>query len=549
MPKPDTLSIVPLGGLGEVGMNSLCIEYGDSRIVVDTGLTFPDDQLGAELIHPDFAYLGECPLAHQAVVLTHGHEDHVGALPFLLREHELPVHGTPYALAMAGERLAEHLPGLEPNLTPTRPGETFSVGSLRITPFRVSHSIPDCTGLVVDTPIGTLVHTADFRIDDAPPDGERLDQDAMAAVGECGVRVLLSDSTNVEREAIDGGERSVSACLTRHVEHARARVVVSMFASNVYRLQALVDAARATDRKLVLLGRSLQTHARVATCLGHLDGLDGVRIAPDDAGELPRNQVLIAATGSQGETRAALQRLANGNHPALRLEAGDEVLHSARIIPGKERTVYGLFDRLARMGVHVRHRLDDPGIHVSGHAPRADQRRMLELTRPQTFVPIHGSRHHLVRHGELARGMGIADVHIIENGTRLVLTETDSRVEDGIKAGRVHLQCGQPVDDIVLRDRAVLAGVGICVISVTVDGRGRRVTPVRAFTRGVFREDDEGELLDDIEEEVEEALAGLDEGANEEEIMDAACRPVRRLLKRTLGFRPPVHCIVTRTGS
>lgn len=537
---------MPLGGLGEVGMNCLCFEYGDSRLVVDTGLTFPDDHLGAELIHPDFRYLSDAPKAHEAIVLTHGHEDHVGALPFLLHERPLPVFGTPYALAVARARLDEYGPNERPSMTESAPGRAFQVGDFDVTPFRVSHSIPDCTGLIIRTPVGTIVHTADFRIDRDPPDGQVLDEDALAAIGDEGVRVLLSDSTNVERERIDSGERQVGATLAHHVSEATGRVVVTMFASNIYRVQALVDAAARSGRKLALVGRSIQSHARIAETLGHLRGLDAVRISPDDASLLPRSQVLIAATGSQGEVRAALQRLADGTHPALRLEPGDEVIHSARIIPGKERTVYGMFDQLARAGIRVRHRLDDPDIHVSGHAPRADQRRMLELTRPRTFVPIHGTRHHLVRHGELAAEMGVSDIHIIENGSRLWLDSERAEVQDGVPTGRVHLQCGQPLDDIVLKDRGVLAEVGMCLIVLTFDERGRRVAPARVFTRGVFREDDESELLDELEEAAEAALEKLPLDAPDGDVMDATCRPVRRILKQALGFRPPVYCIVTR---
>lgn len=537
---------MPLGGLGEVGMNCLCFEYEGSRIVVDTGLTFPDDKPGAEIAHPNFGYLQSQPMEHEAVVLTHGHEDHVGALPFLLRDRPLPVHGTPYALAVAGNRLAEHGPELKPEMTPTEPGKAFRVGALEIEPFRVAHSIPDCTGLIIRSPVGTVVHTADFRIDRDPPDGAVLDETAMAAIGDAGVRVLLSDSTNIERPRVDGGEKRVAQALAGHVMRAPGRLVVTMFSSNLYRLQGLVDAARASGRKLVLLGRSLQSHASIGEELGHLKGLDSVRIDPSDAAELPPAQVLVAATGSQGEVRAALRRLAAGTHPALRLDPGDEVIHSARIIPGKERTVYELFDHFARAGIRLRHRLDDANIHVSGHASREDLQRMLELTRPQTFVPIHGSRHHLQRHGELATSMGFDDVHIIENGTRLMVGERDVEVETDVEVGRVFRQAGLRVDDVALKDREVLSEVGMCLLSLTLDQRGRLAAPARVFTRGLFREDAEPDLLDDLEEAAEDALAKLKPSASDGEIMDATSRPLRRLLKRALRFRPPVYCLVTR---
>lgn len=538
--------ILPLGGLGEIGMNCLCIEHGDTRLIIDTGLTFPDHNLGTEIIHPEFSYVWDNPRAHQAVILTHGHEDHVGSLPHLLAELDVPVYGTPYALATAKERLGETPPPTAPEMIATRPGQRFTVGDFEIEPFRVAHSIPDCTGLIIRSGAGTIVHTADFRIDRNPPDGEVLDEEAMARVGDEGVRLLLSDSTNVERESIDGGEARVGARLQHHVAEAKGRVVVSMFSSNIYRLQALVDAARTTGRKLALLGRSIETHARVASELGALRGLEAVQVDRKVVAELPPNQVLIAATGSQGELRAALQRLARGTHHSLSLGPGDLVIHSARIIPGKEREVYATFDELARRGIRLLHRNDDPDIHVSGHAPREDQRRMLELTRPRAFVPVHGTLHHMTRHMELARAMGVEEHAILENGTRLRVSDDGFTTAGTEVTGLVHMQAGQAVDDIVLRDRGLLAAVGICVIALTVDAEGLPVAEPHVITRGVLCEDDEPDLIAELREAAEDGVRKLKTGAPDEALMQAACRPVRRILRNALGFKPPVHCLLTR---
>lgn len=540
------LEILPLGGLGQIGMNCLCVEYGDSRLIIDTGLTFPDHALGSEIIHPDFAYLRDNDCEHEAIVLTHGHEDHVGALPFLLADIDAPVYGPGYALAMAKERLGEYPPKTPPSLTTTLPGQRFSVGEFEVEPFRVSHSIPDCTGLIIRCGGGTIVHTGDFRIDRDPPDGEALDEEALAQVGQEGVRLLLSDSTNIEREEVLGSERAVARQLGLRIAEAEGRVVVSMFASNIYRMQALVDAAAQTGRKLALIGRSIETHSRVASELGHLRGLDAVQIDRKAIADLPRHQVLVGATGSQGEMRAALQRIARGTHPSLSLSRGDLVIHSARIIPGKEREVYSTFDALARAGVKVIHKGDDPAIHVSGHAPRCDQRRMIELTRPRGFCPVHGTRHHMERHAALAREMGVEDVAIVDNGNRLTVGSKQLEIGVSEAAGQIHLQAGQEIDGIVLRDRRVLAEAGICLITVTLKSDGTVLARPKVLTRGVMREDDESDLLNELIEIVENSLTELRSETKDSVVVQAVCRPVRKRLRNEFGFKPPVHCLLTR---
>lgn len=540
------LDIVPLGGLGEVGMNCLCVEYEDTRLIIDAGLTFPDQPFGSDIIHPDFSYLQANPRPVQAIVLTHGHEDHVGALPFLLRTVTAPVYGPPYALAMARERLNEFPAPTPPDLNNTQPGQVLQVGPLQVEPFRVAHSIPDCTGLIIRTPVGTIVHTGDFRIDRHPPDGEKLDEAALAHVGDQGVRLLLSDSTNVEREEINGSEARVAERLLHHAGNAPGRVVVSMFASNIYRLQALVHTAATLDRKLLLMGRSIQTHARIARALGLVKRLDGLRISADEARRLPPERLLVGATGSQGELRAALQRLARGTHPALALAKGDMVIHSARVIPGKERIVYRTFDELCRRGVQVIHRGDDPELHVSGHAPRADQRRMLELTRPQAFVPVHGTLHHLTRHAELGREAGVPEILVIENGQRLQLTAAQAAVVGNEDTGRVHRQGGHPLHPGVLRDRAHMAETGLCVISLVLDAHNRVCTEPRILTRGVCWEDDARPLLQELTDAARHTLTRLDPAASDADITRAVCQQLRSRLQEAIGFSPAVHCLLQR---
>lgn len=529
-------------------MNCLCLECEGFRLIVDCGLTFPDLPFGTEIIHPDFDYLRQNPIGEQVVVLTHGHEDHIGALPYLLRmaARPMPIYGPSYALAMVRERLAEFPGEPAPAMHVIRPGERIRLGPLEVEPYRVAHSIPDSTGLIIHTPAGIVVHTGDYRIDRVPPDGEALDEEAMARLGDLGVRLLLSDSTNVEREEISGSEVRVAERLLHYTLRSQGRVVVTMFASNVYRLQALVAAAHASQRRLFLMGRSMRTHARVAQSLGLLPALTAVQIGSDEARRTAPSKLLVGATGSQGELRAALQRLARGIHPTLSLQPGDRVIHSARTIPGKERVVYATFDELARSGVDVIHRGDDPDLHVSGHASRSDQRRMLELLRPQAFVPVHGTRHHLARHAALAHEMGVQQITVIENGARLRVTSETMSVAGAEPVGRVHFQAGRPVDDIVLRDRALMAELGLCLITLVLDEVNQPKCPPRVFTRGILHEDECKVLLEELVRLTRATLAQLPALAEEMEIVRACCQAVRRALHAQLGFRPPVHCIVHR---
>ena len=531
------MRLLPLGGLGEVGMNCLAIEQRGEAILVDCGVTFDDRGLGIDVVHPDFGPLDELAPRLAGVVVTHGHEDHIGALPYLLKRHDVPVWGPPYALGLVRERLGEHEVLEHARLIPTRPREPFTVGSFRIEPIRVTHSIADATALAIGTDEGIVVHTGDFKFDPAPPDGEQFDEARLRELGDGGVSLLLSDSTNVDAEGPTGGEAGVGETLERLVTEAKGAVVVAMFASNVHRLRLLGEIARRAGRHLVLLGRGVGTHARVARSTGYLPWPDDL-VRPDTlARELPRSKVLAIATGSQGEERAALARLARGEHPMFEVAPGDTVILSARAIPGNEPEVHAILGMLIRRGCQVKTRLTDRGVHVSGHAHRPEQRRMIELVRPRAFVPVHGTIHHLTRHAELARETGVEEVAVIENGRVLELSGGKLTLGRALPAGRVHVWNGREVPASVIRERTVLAEDGAAFCTVVVDAAGTAVD-VQLSTRGVLDETANARELDEVRAAVRRAIAEVELPATDETMAEHARWAVRRTFQKTRGRKP-----------
>jgi ribonuclease J len=534
--------------LGEVGMNCLALELDESIIVIDCGVTFPDDEPGVDIIHPDFTYLIQNRERVRGIVLTHGHEDHIGALPYLLNHVRTKVYGPEYALALVRERLSEFSFDAPPQIEPMYVHKPLSLGPFEVEAYRVTHSIPDSTGLVIRTRLGTVVHSGDFKIDLNPPDGQHFDTEFLQKLGDDGVRLLMSDSTNVDVEGSSGPESDVATALQRQLTEAPQRIIVSMFGSNVHRLGAMLAAAHKAGKLVLLLGRSLQTHARVAERLGLLPKPLPTYIAPDAAQGIPRNHLVVIASGSQAEPQAALARLALGKHHHLQLEADDTVVLSSRVIPGRERAIHNLVDNLERRGVRVVQRYDDPKLHVSGHACRAEQRKLIELLRPRIFVPVHGTYHHLKRHAALAREEGVPEVHVIENGASLELHETSALPGEPVTKGRIHVQAGTELPDVVLRDRMLMAEVGIVVISLGVDERGALQLPPHVLTRGVVWEDQARDLLAEIRSRIEDALQVMDLPRQDDALRDAACRAARRYLREEIGFRPLTHCIVTRSA-
>ena len=526
-------------------MNCLAIETEGTIIVVDCGLTFPDQRNGVSVIHADFEWLLDNGGQVRAVVLTHGHEDHIGALPFLLRDLDVPVYGPPYTLELLRDRLEEH--GLEAQeLHRTEPGKVFEVGPFSIEPIRVTHSIADATALLLQTPAGTIVHTGDFKIEDGPTDGEAFDAARFREAGDRGVALLLSDSTNVTVPGWTGSERSVWDTLEELVRAHPGRVAVAVFASNVHRLRSLFAIARTTGRRLCLLGRSIHRHVAAATATGYLETVQDILVEPERARSVPREQLLVVCTGTQGEPRAALTRLAEGRHRDLRLEPGDLAVLSSRLIPGNDQAVYDLINLLERAGVEVRYRGSDPGVHVSGHAHREEQRTMLQLVRPRAFLPVHGTVFHLNRHAALAAEQGVQEIVVAENGAVVELTPDGLGIVGEVATGRVHLDnLGDEIDDKVLKDRAMMGELGFALVVVELDSEDRVLGLPEIVTRGVLCEETSEELLEAASRYVKKALERRRKGNRKSTpISEEAGLALRRFFRRELGRKPVCQGLV-----
>jgi ribonuclease J len=545
-----SVRIIPLGGLGEIGMNCLALEQRGQVVLVDCGVTFDDRGLGVDVVHPDFSALDAWRDRISGVFLTHGHEDHIGALPYLLARFDVPVWGPPYALGLVRERLAEHEVLEHARLIPAAPRTRYEVGPFAIEPIRVTHSIADATALAITTEAGTIIHSGDFKFDESPTDGEAFDVARLEELGRQGVALLLSDSTNVFSEGSAGSELGVGDVLEPIVAQAGGAVIVAIFASNVHRLRILGDIARRTQRKIVLFGRSVGTHTRVAHHTGYLDWPSDLVWPADRARELPRRSILGIATGTQGEAAAALARLSRGEHPALDVGEGDTVVLSSRIIPGREPEVFQIFGALVRRGVALRTWATDRGVHVSGHACRAEQRRMIELVRPRAFVPVHGTMHHLVQHSELARDLGVASVCVLENGDVAEMRDGTVEKVDRLVVARVHTFAARSIPSEVLRERELLAQGGVVACLVELD-RGPRARAVWLSTRGVIDEDADAQVLEAARRDVTQAIAELpgvpppDDAA----LAETARLAVRRAFARVVGYKPMTIVHLSRGAS
>lgn len=538
----DELRLVPLGGLGEIGMNCLALEQGEDIVVVDCGVTFPTTENGSDIVHPRLDYLFERRDKVRGIVITHGHEDHIGAIPYLLDEIDVPVWAPAHAMGLIRLRLQEWQFDLSAlRLRITSIGERFSVGSFDIEPIRVTHSIADATALAIRTVAGTIVHTGDFKLDDHPADGEITDEARLSELGDEGVRLLLSDSTNVDARGTSASERDVGDELDSIVSSAPARVVVGIFASNIQRLVHLGDIAMKTGRKIVLLGRSVLNHVRVATSVGRLHWPSDLVVAPDIGVTMPRRRVLVIASGTQAEGPAALARLATGEHPRFKLDEGDRVVFSSRTIPGNDRPVYDLYGQFLRRGIEVMSRVTHPRVHASGHAHRDEQLRMIQLVRPRSFLPVHGTRHHLHRHAELARDAGVEDVLIAENGEVVTISPSASLAKAGrVPSGRVFTLDGSPIADEVLRERAHIARRGVLSVAIALNDRGGLASRPALACSGVVGPLDR-DVLVRAERAVEHAVdLALKDRRGPDEIVDAARLAARRAVDSHTGQKPYV---------
>jgi ribonuclease J len=540
------IRLIPLGGLGEIGLNMMLIESGDDLVAVDCGLMFPDDELlGVDYVIPDFTYALARREGFRAVVLTHGHEDHIGALPYLLRQVHVPVYGTPLTLALVSDKLREHglLEGAD--LRPMRARQRFEVGPFGVEPIRVTHSIVDGMGLAIDTPIGTLVLTGDFKLDPSPLDGQPSDYRRFAELGEQGVLVLCSDSTNVDRPGHTRSEIEVGAALAKRFAVATGRIILATFASHIHRIQQVLTLAARFGRTVALLGRSMDRNVAMAAELGYLTVPDGLIQPLEDVVGLPPARQLILSTGSQGEPHSALALMAAGEHKYVQVLRGDLVVLSARVIPGHERTIGRVINALYRRGAEVLYD-DNAFVHVSGHASQEDLKLMLNLTRPRYFIPVHGEYRHLLGHARLAASVGLpADrIFLIEDGAGLEVTKTAARVVDGFPAGRV-LVDGKGIGDVgavVLRDREILADDGVIAVSLAVDAKGALVTGPEIASRGVFHVRENEALLEELRAAVVAALAerAPDEPWDREAMGSRIRTTVRQLVNQRLQRKPVV---------
>jgi len=545
---PELVRFVPLGGLGEIGMNCFALEQDDGILVVDVGAGFPDDDVGVDVHHPAFEWLIDRQSRISGIFITHGHEDHIGALPYLLRALDVvpPIYGPAHACALMRQRLGEHQIE-DDSLVEVEIGQRYQVGPFTVEPVPVAHSIIDATALCIDTRGGRILHTGDFDIDHAQPAGHVTDGARFAELGQQGVRLLLSDSTNVDTEKRAGSEEDVAVALRRIVQGASERVIIGLFSSNVHRLKVLGEIAQESGRKLCLLGRSLNRQLEAAERIGRLKYPSNLLCSPEQLAALPRQEVLILAGGSQGEAASALRRLSLETHQNLRLESGDVVVLSSRVIPGNEKEVSVMMNDLLRLGVDVKSRLTDPDVHTSGHAARQEQRQMLDWIRPESFVPVHGTLHHLRRHEALAQSRGVSDTLVVENGTPVVIEkDRPLRTDTPVPSGVVRIAFGgEELDAATRKRRFDLARGGVAVVALGLDARHRVVFGPTFSTYGVPTVDrDEGaeravarEVRDVVEREAGRRGLPLEE---------AIRRAVRRTILDWTGARPVVEVHLER---
>ncbi|HEX9162936.1 MAG TPA: ribonuclease J [Thermoanaerobaculia bacterium] len=540
----STLRIIPLGGLGEIGMNCMIYEYGSEAIVVDCGMMFPDAAtLGVDVIVPDMTYIYENAERFRAIFLTHGHEDHIGAVPFLVDRVHAPVYGMPLTLGFVRDKLEEFaLDDVE--LRIIKPRDVIEVGPFRVEAIRVTHSIVDAIGLAITTPAGTIIHTGDFKVDHTPIDAKPTDIAKFAEYGERGVLALLSDSTNALVPGHCPSERTVGGAFDRLFAEAKGRIIVTTFASHIHRVQQVIDTARKVNRKVLLMGRSLVDNIETAERLGYVRFPREARASSPD---MDARQLVIMTTGTQGEPASALSRMAVGEHKQISIEKGDVVIISARTIPGNERAVAHVIDNLYRRGAEVvSHEV--PDVHVSGHACEEELKLMLNMTRPKFFIPIHGTLRHLIHHARLAQSVGVAHGIVITNGQVAEISGDEIRVlEDRVQNGKVFIDAeAEEVPQVVVRDRQHLAEDGFVIVVVAIDSNGRLIRDPEIITRGLVHVDASQDVID----EVRRQLAGMfaESAADQLRDPDLLQEKMRALLKRyfrkSMGRRPLILPVI-----
>jgi len=548
----SSLKFIPLGGLGEIGLNMMVVELDEDIVLIDAGLMFPeDDMLGIDIVIPDFAYLKKNRERVRALIVTHGHEDHIGAIPFLLREMNPPIYATPLTAALIREKLREHALLERSVIHEILPRDAFSIGVFDIEFIQVCHSIPDCVGLAIRTPVGVVIHSGDFKIDHTPVDERRFDMARFGTYGEEGVLALFSDSTNVERAGYTLSEKDVGATLHEIFEGCSGRIVVAVFASNLHRIQQVIHLAREFGRRVLLSGKSMLTNVRIARELKYLDFPGEEEISLPELPRLNDNQVVMLSTGSQGEPMSALSRMAFNDHKKLKVKPGDTIILSSKFIPGNERTIQKIINHLYRQGAEVIYE-QVRDIHVSGHAYREELKAMINVVRPRFFIPVHGEFRHLVKHRQLATVMGIPPENclLVENGDILSLSPDASSIEGRTETGRVFVD-GKGVGDVgglVLRDRRHLSEDGLVIASVVIDQDTKEIlSGPDILSRGFIHEEAQSEILDTAKCVILEIFDRLHQGDFDmdcSDLQNEIKRELKRFFSRILDRRPVIHPIV-----
>ncbi|MGA3028260.1 MAG: ribonuclease J [Bryobacteraceae bacterium] len=546
------LRIIPLGGLGEFGMNCMAMQFGDDIIVIDAGMMFPEAELlGVDVVTPDFTFLEQNRERVRALVLTHGHEDHIGAVPFLISELDIPVYGTAFTLALVERRLEEHELLDRVKFHRVKPGERIEIGPFAIEFIHVTHSIVSAVMLAITTPLGVVIHTGDFKVDPTPVDNVPFDLHTLAAYGQRGILLLMSDSTNVDRPGYTESERAVQPRLEDIFNRAERRLVISCFSSSIHRLQGVLDLAAEYGRKVALLGRSMLTATEIAHNLGLLHIPDNILLRPQDIMQAAPSKVTVLVSGTQGEPMSALSRVAVDNHKNLTVEPEDTVVLSARIIPGNEKAIYRMINHLAKRGAEVIYGTMNPPVHVSGHGSAEELKLVLNLVRPRYFMPIHGEYRQLARHASLAqhlRGAGLEQTFILETGDTLEIDKMGARRGEKVTVGRVCIDSGSlddVVEDLVIRDRRHLSEDGFVIPIIAINKHsGRSETLPEIVSRGFVSFEEEGSGL---LQEARQVVARTLETSTEEERTDWGVmkEKIRADLKRFLNKQTSRRPLIT----
>ena len=543
----NPLRIIPLGGLGEIGLNMMAMEYDDSIIVVDCGLMFPEDyMLGIDIVIPDITYLKKNKEKVKAFIITHGHEDHTGALPFVLRDIKVPIYGTALTLGLIKEKLEEYNLDKETEFITVKPRGDVSIGPFDIEFIRVSHSIADGVGLAIKTPAGVVIHTGDFKLDQTPVDGEVLDYARFSEYGEEGVLLLLSDSTNVEKEGYTVSEREIGTTFEEIFRKSQGRIIVAAFSSNIHRIQQVMDVADKFGRKVVLNGRSMVANVGIARELGYLKVPDGLILDLRELDGLPSQRAVLLTTGSQGEPMSALTRMAMDDHKHIKVRKGDTVILSSKFIPGHEKAISNMMNHLYRRGAEVIYEKVSE-IHVSGHASQEELKIMLNMVKPKYFIPVHGEYRHLVKHSQLAEKVGVKKENIIlaEDGDVVEITMDGIAVKEKVESGKVFVD-GKGVGDVgdmVLKDRKHLSQDGLVIAILALNEKtGEVIYGPDIVTRGLVFEKESAELLEGAKNAVLAMLGTINIEAKTDwlEVKEEIRKTLRRFFNKALERKPVI---------